>query len=135
MEIYNFEHKKIGTALYPLWRLKSKRIDGIVMLKNSFLQMKRLVPFTSVKKIEGNKIFLIKNYRTHTNGEHIEHGKALINGNGGYISRYLFDRKTGCVKSVEIAKSIYEDIQKKRKTYRDFSVKNGLIIINGEEGK
>lgn len=129
IEIFNFKNKKIGSVLYPLWTCKSTQIDGFVFLKSSFVQLKSFVPFSSVDRFENGCIYLIKNYKTRKNNLEVPHGRAKLGERSVFVSKYTFDEKTGSVKSVEIAKSIYEDIQSKRKQYTDFTARNGLVII------
>lgn len=130
IEIYNFSGKKVGSVLYPLWKCKNKKLDGLVVLKSNFLQIKFFLPYTSVDRFEDGRIYLIKNYKTRKTEIDIQHIKAVIKGKNAFVSKYTFDEKTGSVKSVEIAKNIYEDIRQKRKEYENFSVKDGLVIIN-----
>lgn len=133
MEIFNFAGKKVGTVLYPLWTCKSRKIDGLVLIKNKFFQYKFFLNFSCVDRFENGCIYLIKNYKTRKSNMDIPIGKALVNNKEAYISNYTFDEKTGSVKSVEIAKSIYEDIQYKRKEYESFQIVNGQIIIEEEK--
>lgn len=135
MEIYNFAGKKIGTILYPVWRCKTKKIDGFAVLKNNFLQIKFYLPFSSVDRFEKGNIYLIKNYKTRRENMEIEPVKAIIGNSNAFVSKYDFNTETGSVKSVEIAKNIFEDVRNKRKIFTDFSVVNGLVKIHEEEEK
>lgn len=130
VEIFNFNNKKVGSVLYPVWTCKNNKVDGFVILKSNFLQIKYFLPYSSVDRFENGSIYLIKNYKTRKSNMEIDHKKAKLNNNSVFISQYTFDEETARVNSVEIAKSIYEDIRSKRKNYTDFKAVNGLIIIN-----
>ena len=127
--VKNFKDKEVGVVGECVWKGNNSKIDGFVIYKNKFIQVKYYLPYSSIDKIEDSNIYLIKNYKTRNNSEENFEPTVILDGMKNYISKYFFDEKNGCVKSIEIAKSIYEDLKSGRKVYERFTAKKGQVII------
>lgn len=131
--VKNFKNKEVGVVGECVWKGNTSKVDGFIIYKNKFVQVKYYLPYSSIDKIENSNIYLIKNYKTRNNKLEIFEPTVSLNGSTAYVSKYFFDEKNGCVESVEIAKSIYEDLKCGRKVYKRFTAKKGQIIIEDGE--